>query len=181
MDNKKRSVIWLVRTAGLIALLVATQWATAGFGQFITGTCVNAVLAVAVQVCGLWSGIVVALLSPFWAFLLGIGPKLITVVPVIALGNTVLVLLLYMIIGTGKATILKQALGIVAAAAAKFAVLYLLVVQMLVPLMGDALPVKQVETFRIMFSWPQLVTALAGSILAALVVPVIRKAVTKKV
>ena len=97
MDNKKRSVIWLVRTAGLMALLVATQWATAGFGQFITCTCVNAVLAVAVQVCGLWSGIVVALLSPFWAFLLGSGPKLITVVPVIALGNTVLVLLLYMI------------------------------------------------------------------------------------
>ena len=82
----KNKILWITRTAVMMALLVTLQWATSGLSQFVTGSCVNAVLAVATLTAGLWSGVAVALLSPFCAFLLGIGPKLIQMVPAIALG-----------------------------------------------------------------------------------------------
>lgn len=172
----KKRILWITRTAVLMALLVTLQWATSGLGQFVTGSCVNAVLVVAALTAGLWSGVAVALLSPFCAFLLGIGPKLIQIVPAIALGNVALVLLAAWLLG-GKALFWwGKALGIAAAAAGKFLVLYLAVVQVVIPLMGDALKAKQVETFTAMFSWPQLVTALIGTTIAVLIAPMIRKA-----
>ena len=41
--NKK--VRWITETAVMLALLVALQALTKGFGQFVTGSCVNAVPA----------------------------------------------------------------------------------------------------------------------------------------
>ena len=78
--NKK--VRWITETAVMLALLVALQALTKGFGQFVTGSCVNAVLAVTVLTAGMGSGIVVAVLSPVLANLLGIAP-LILVLPAI--------------------------------------------------------------------------------------------------
>ena len=175
--------MWITRTAVLIALLIALQWVTAGtsafVGQYITGSCVNAVLAVAALTSGLLSGIVVALLSPFCAFLLGIGPKLIQIVPMIALGNVVFVTCLYFLAGKKKPAIWKQGIGLVIAAAAKFATLYLGVVKVLIPLLGDSLKPQQVKTFTAMFSYPQLITALIGGCVALAITPVIRKAIKK--
>ena len=84
--NKK--VRWITETAVMLALLVALQALTKGFGQFVTGSCVNAVLAVTVLTAGLGSGIVVAVLSPVLAYLLGIAPQIL-VLPAIMVGNTV--------------------------------------------------------------------------------------------
>jgi LytS/YehU family sensor histidine kinase len=159
----------------LAALLIALQWATSGTqafaGQYITGSVVNCVLAVAALVGGLWSGATVAVLSPFFAFLLGIGPKLIQIVPCIALGNLTFVLALHFL--REKNRILQVAVS----AAAKFMVLYLAVVKVLIPLMGDALKAPQVKTFTLMFSYPQLITALIGGTLAMLLLPALRKAI----
>ena len=68
MKNKTR---WITRTAVLLALLVIMQAVTKSAGQLVTGSCVNAVLAVSVLVAGLSTGLTVALVSPFAAFLLG--------------------------------------------------------------------------------------------------------------
>jgi hypothetical protein len=138
MKNKIR---WLTRTAVLVALLITVQWATAGTqafaGQYITGSLVNAVLAVAALLCGLSTGLVVAVLSPFFAFALGIGPKLLPIVPMIALGNCVYVLALSLL--TGKAARKwQQIAGVAAAAVAKFLTLYLAVVQILIPILGES-------------------------------------------
>ncbi len=170
----KNKTLWLVRTALLIALLVILQAVTKAGGQFVTGSCVNAVLAVAVLTCGIASGLTVALLSPFLAFLLGIGPALIYIVPAIAVGNGVFVLLLHILC---KKAIWQQVTGLIAAATAKFATLYLLVSVLLC----NILPLKpmQIKTFQAMFSWPQLVTALIGGALALAIVPVIKKAIKK--
>ena len=173
----KNKILRITRTAVMVALLVTLQWVTSGLGQFVTGSCVNAVLVVATLAAGIWSGVAVALISPFCAFLLGIGPNLIQIVPAIALGNVALVLLAAWLLG-GKALFWwGKAFGIAAAAAGKFLVLYLAVVQVFIPLMGEALKPKQVETFTAMFSWPQLVTALIGTTVAVLIVPLIRKAI----
>lgn len=180
MTNKNlhKKILWITTTAMLLALLITLQWATAGTqafaGQYITGTCVNAVLAVAALSGGFWCGAVVALASPFCAFLLGIGPKLLPIVPGIAAGNLVLVALLHLLVGKQKNLLIKGA-GAVAASVAKFLTLFLLVNKVIVPWLGDTIPAKQAQTFAVMFSWPQLVTALLGCALALSLLPLLSK------
>jgi hypothetical protein len=181
MKNSK--IQWITRTAALIALLIALQWATAGTqvfaGQYITGSLVNCVLAVAALFGGLWCGVTVAILSPFCAFALGIGPKLLQIVPCIAAGNIVYVLLLNRLLGGKRHPVWLQGLSLLIAAAAKFGALYAAVVKIVIPLMGSALKAPQVQTFTVMFSWPQLVTALLGGTVALLILPVFQKALQK--
>lgn len=181
MEKTNNKIRWITRTAVLTAMLVAVQWATAGTqafaGQYITGSLVNCVLAMAAMFAGFWSGIAVALLSPLCAFLLGIGPALIQLVPCIALGNCVYVALLWVLTKNWK--LWKGALGVAVAATAKFLTLYVAVVKMLIPVMGEALKAPQVQKFTAMFSIPQLITALAGGTLALLISPLVRKAIQK--
>ena len=62
-------------------------------GQYVTGSLVNLILIASGLMCGLWGGLAVAVLSPICAFFIGIGPAFPQVVPAVALGNAVLVLL----------------------------------------------------------------------------------------
>ena len=68
----KKKTLWLTETAMLIALLIVLQAVTKSWGQIVTGSFVNTVLALSVLTVGLWSGVTVAALSPFFAFMLGI-------------------------------------------------------------------------------------------------------------
>lgn len=163
----------LTRTALLIALLVAVQYLTKSMGQFVTGSCVNLILAVAALIGGLWCGAAVAILSPFCAFLLGIGTPILRLVPAIALGNLVLVVVLALLDRKLRFPG-ANAVGVAAAAVCKFAVLWGVITQLLLPSMG--LPAEKVAALSASFSWPQLVTALIGGALSLLVVPALRKA-----
>lgn len=165
----------IARTAILIALLIALQYATSSLGQFVTGSCVNLVLAVAALFAGLWSGVIVAALSPFFAFLLGIGPKLLPIVPFIALGNLVYVLLLALLDKKLGSSAPQRLCAVVVAAVCKFLTLYVVIVKLVLPMLG--LPEKQVAVMSASFSWPQLVTATIGGCLALAVVPALKKAI----
>lgn len=174
----KKRVLWITETAVMLALLIALQWITKPLGQIVTGSCVNTVLAVTVLLAGMGSGVTVALLSPVFAYLLGIAPQLVTV-PAIMVGNTVFVLLLKLL--TGK-PVWKRITAWLAAAAAKFAVLYVLVVYVICgvasgPLLEQGiLKSPMLTALPTMFAWPQLITALIGGGLAMLLVPVLKKA-----
>lgn len=172
-----RRVLYITETAVMTALLIVLQAAAKPAGQYVTGACVNAVLAVSALAVGLWSGVTVALLSPFFAFLLGIGPQLFPIAPSIAVGNLVFVLLLSLLAGGRDLPLWRRGTAWLAAAFAKFAVLYLLVVKLLCA----ALPLKelQVATFTVMFSYPQLVTALVGGGIALLLTPPLRRALKR--
>ena len=176
--NKK--VRWIAETAVMLALLVALQALTKGFGQLVTGSCVNAVLAVTALVAGLGSGIVVAIVSPVLAYLLGIAPQILTV-PAIMAGNTVFVVVLRLI-AAGSKKPGRQIAAWLAAAAAKFALLYLIVVKLICGVMAPyllaagTLKEPMLKALPATFSWPQLVTALIGGGIALLIVPVLRKA-----
>lgn len=185
----KQKIRWITETAIMLALLVTLQALTKGFGQFVTGSCVNAVLAVAALVGGLSCGLTVALISPVLAFLLGIAPQIITV-PAIMVGNTVFVLLLHFLADKTGKNIGKQIVAWLAAAVAKFAALYLLVVQVICGLASGALLGQKLgenvllappmlEKLPAIFTWPQLITALIGGAVALLIVPVLRKALHK--
>lgn len=179
--NKK--TLWLTQTAMLIALLIVLQAVMSNIGgalgplgsQILTGSFVNAVLALSVLVAGLWSGVVVAALSPFFAYLLGIGPQLIAIVPAIALGNVVYVVVLHLLTKGRQLKDRNTVVAWVVSAVFKFVTLYLVVVQLLCNVL--TLKAPQIATFTTMFSWPQLITALVGGAVALLVAPVIRKAV----
>lgn len=168
-DKIHQRTLWVTRTGVLIALLVVLQWSTSALGQYVTGSCVNAVLAIAALGAGVWSGVAVALLSPFCAKLFGIGPQLIQIIPAIAVGNLVFVLVLHFLCRKQKV------LGLIAAAAAKFLTLYLLVVKFIVPMLAANLKPQQIATFSVMFSYPQLITALIGGAVALVIVPVLKR------
>ena len=170
----KKKTLWITQTAIMLALLIVLQWLTKPLGQIVTGSCVNAVLAVAVLLGGLWCGVTVAVVSPFCAFLLGIGPQLIAIIPAIALGNAVYVLALHFVY---KESLASRIGALLNASLGKFGVLYLVVVELLC----RVLPLKQpqIDTFTAMFSAPQLVTALIGGAVALLIVPVLKKALRR--
>lgn len=168
----KRKTNWLVRTAVLLALLIALQWVTKPLGQLVTGSCVNGVLAVAALLSGPGSGVTIALLSPVFAFLLGIAPNVVTV-PVIMLGNAVFVLLL--------SKIRPAVAAWLTAAAAKFLLLYVLVTVVICGIAADGLlslgvlKAPMIQALPAAFSWAQLITALIGGGLALIICPKLKK------
>ncbi len=188
MNKKLR---WITETAVLLALLICLQWVGSLIStliapwiptpilnqiikQLITGTFVNCVLAVAALYAGLGSGIAIAVISPVCAYFLGIAPNSLTVLPIMA-GNVCYVVLLGLIIGKTVKPFWKQPVGLAAAASVKFGVMYLLVVQLICKLLVPSAPAM----LSVMFSWPQLVTAVSGGIIALAITPVLRKALHK--
>ncbi len=180
MNKKLR---WITETAIMLALLVSLQALTKGFGQLVTGSCVNTILAISVLVGGLGSGITVALISPVLAFLLGIAPQILTV-PAIMVGNTVYVVLLYVIAGRSN-NVVRKAIAWIVAAVAKFGALYGIVVGLICGVLSEGLLAAgtlkppMLKALPATFSWPQLFTALIGGAIALLIVPVLRKALKK--
>ena len=182
--NKK--IRWITETAALLALLVTLQAVTKPLGQMVTGSCVNAVLAIAALFVGMSGGITVAIVSPLCAFLLGIAPNFVTVLPIM-IGNVCFVVLLRLIAGKSHRPVWKQPVALVAAAGAKFTVLYVLVVKVICGVASGALLGKKLgdvvvlappmlKMLPAMFTWPQLFTALIGGGVALCIVPVLRKA-----
>lgn len=175
-------VLWIVRTGVMLALLVALQALTQPLGQqLLTGSCVNAVLAVAALIGGMSCGITIALISPVLAYLLGIAPQLVTV-PAIMVGNTLYVIALALLYAD---PIPRRVLAWLTASAAKAAVLYAIVAGLicgvLAPtlLQNGLLKEPMLMKLPVMFSWLQLFTALIGGALAMVIVPVVKKAMKK--
>ena len=180
--NKK--IRWITETAVMLALLVSLQALTKPMGQLVTGSCVNAVLAISVLLGGRGCGITVAFISPVLAFLLGIAPQILTV-PAIMAGNTVYVVLLSLICDPSGKNMVKQVIAWLVASAAKFATLYAIVVGLICGVMSEpllasgTLKAPMLQALPATFSWPQLFTALIGGAVALAVVPVLKKALHK--
>lgn len=180
--NKK--VRWITETAILLALLVTLQYVTKPMGQLVTGSCVNTVLAIAALFAGLSSGLTIALISPVLAFLLGIAPQILTV-PAIMVGNSVYVVLLYLLADRDGKKLGKQIAAWIIAAAAKFAALYFIVVKLICGVLAESLmaagtlKAPMLKALPATFSWPQLITALIGGAIALTIVPALRKALRK--
>ncbi len=181
MNKKLR---WITETAIMLALLVALQALTNGAGKYITGSCVNMVLAVTVLVAGLPSGLTVALISPVLAYLLGIASNIVTV-PAIMVGNATYVTLLYLLADRRGTKVFKQLLAWLIAAVGKFVVLYALVVWLICGVLGDSLVAAGVlkgpalGMLSVNFSWLQLIAALIGGGVALPIVLLLRKALKK--
>jgi hypothetical protein len=173
---KHKKVLWITRTAVFIALTVALQALTLQLGnQIITGSVVNLMLILSVMLCGLSTGLTVAVFTPVLPTLLGFGPG--PIVPFIALGNMTLVFL-WSFIGNRNIinTYISYITALAAGALGKFLVLYIGVVQIAIPYILN-LPEQGVNLLSVMFSYPQLITAATGGVCATILLPTMKKAV----
>lgn len=160
----------ITRTAILLALAILFQ--TMGrviplgqFNQFVVGPLINACLIVAAAYTGLAGGAFVSVLSPFGAILTGVAIPL-PFAPFIAAGNFILVLAFYLLRK-------KPLLGIASGAVLKFGFL-LASINLFVRFMN--IPSKKAAIMIGTFSWPQLITAIIGGLLALLVLKALEKA-----
>ncbi len=160
VDSTRRNVTmtrWVTRTAILLALTLAFQ--LIGLPQPVTGPAVNAMLILSALLAGPSSGVVIGCLTPIIAWQRGILPApLGPMIPFIALGNAVLVLLFALL----KRRQPYLAIGV--AAVAKYAVLAT-AVRLIV-----TVPPPVAAAMGI----PQLITALAGGVIALLAYRVLR-------
>ena len=92
---------------------------------------------------------------------------------------------MYFIAGKDSRKLFRQVLAWLAAAGAKFAVLYAIVVWLICGVLSQdliasgAMKPPMLKMLPATFSWPQLFTALIGGAVALLIVPVLRKALKR--
>lgn len=191
MNNSLHNkLLWISKTAIFLALLVALQFAL-GFiggaplvGQIITGSVVNLILILTTMVVGVSSGVVVAIISPVMAYVLTGKPPFPIFIPFVAIGNVVLVLITGYFFRKYLAKNEKQDIALksgvlVLGAFAKFATLYLLIVVLALNYLINDIPAPQKTALTLMFSWPQLVTATIGGIIALTLSKPVAKIVAK--
>ena len=183
-DTRER-ILWITRTAVFIALLLIAQFLTATFGnQYVTGSIVNMILIVSVLLCGPATGLTVGVLSPLFSVFIGIGAAFPPLIPFQMAGNISIVLVWFALdrlVKTdapgrqGKARKVFFYIAPAAGAAVKFLVLYVGVVLIAVPYIFG-LPEAQSAAISLVFSYPQLITAFIGGMVALTIGPPIRKA-----
>lgn len=178
----KRISLFISRTAVLLALVLASQ----AIGliipeqltkQLIVGSLVNFILFIAVMGVGLAGASIIAVTNPFLVLLFQTAPlNNIALVPFLALGNFILVLAFYLFekLINKKFFNSKRIFTLLSiAASAIFKGVYLWFVflniaRLFVPNVPDPVVLA--------FSYPQLITASIGGILAFFVIPALRKA-----
>lgn len=174
---------FITRTALGVALVVVAQligklipsiaviFGPFSVSQLITGTLVNCVLVVFTLRVGVWSGVVIGILSSILATLLGVGPIVPAVTPLIAAGNALICVAFWLVAVRAKKNVVAAS---VAGAVVKCAFLWLTVPAVLA-LVGA--PEKQAAMLGIMFSWPQGITALCGGLLGGYIAKLVKRAV----
>lgn len=149
----------LTKAAVLLAIAIVFQ--ITKMGQYVTGTGINAVLITAVGVCGLPWAIAIGLMTPMMAVLLGVQPPpTIVLVPFIMAGNMIYVVLFRLL------KKYNEYIGVIAAALAKFVLLYTA---------ANIIVYKLPAPIKLAFSFPQLITAIAGGAVALIILKIVYK------
>ncbi len=177
-----KQIKWITQTALLLALALVFQSLRAvlpkimipGLGesdQLVIGSLVNTVLIVSSLTVGLSSGIVIAIATPLVAFMQG-ELAFPIMLPFVALGNIVIVLVVGLLYDKNKI------FALVSGSIAKFVTIFLTITLIASPIIVGGLPadkglaVKTMLTFK--FGYPQLFTALLGSIISLLILPILK-------
>lgn len=166
----------LIQVAVMLVILVLLQLVTKPLGQIATGICECFIIAVTTLSVGFSSGLFLALVSPYTAYLLGIGPKIILIEPAICAANMFFMMILFIFISRKRKAV-KWAVrmaGVLMAGTARFALLNMGVTNLVIP----DLDITEAQTQELIsfFAWPQLVVGVIGALLAALIYPRLRKA-----
>lgn len=152
--------IKIVTLVQFLVLLSAAIFAPLAHNQIITGSIVNATLFIAAATLGLEGAIMIGVLPSFFALLAGTLPMMLApLIPFIILSNAVLIITFIYLKKT------NYWLKIIIAAGFKF--IFLSTASLLITKLLFSGKIAMVATT--MFSWPQLLTALIGGVLAGMI------------
>jgi len=147
------------------------------------------VLILTVMLFGLYSGVAVAAISPWFAFILpiAIGPGRWELIPLISLGNVAMVVIWHFICKIKvNPEIIPQVIALVAGAVAKYLIIYLGQVYFIIPHIilpsldapAGVIP-PPIQTMMHAMSYPQLITATIGGVIAIGLIPILKMALKK--
>ncbi|MBD3383702.1 ECF transporter S component [candidate division KSB1 bacterium] len=173
-DNRiKNNSRFMATLALLTAATIAFEML--GLPQPITGPVVNMMLFLTTLLLNSTAGVLLGCITPLMALLRGqLPPPLLPMVPFIMLANAGLVLVFRIV---RRSVTMRQRyktnyiLAVVLASAIKFVILYSAVEILLPAFIGKSLP----RPFVLAMSFPQLITAITGGVLAFLIYRVIKK------
>lgn len=158
-----KSIAWFV---GLMAVAIILPRFV--HNQFVTGPIVNATLFLGAYYLGNGGAILVGLVPSVVALSSGLLPMpLAPMVPFIMISNAILIVVF------NWARKLHFGSGVIISSLAKYAFLYLSSIFIIKTILPNALAVK---AMAVMMAWPQLVTALAGAVIAFGIVKILKKA-----
>lgn len=156
-----------VTAAQFIVLLMAAIFAPAINVQLLTGTLVNATLFLGAVLIGVPAAILIGIIPSLVSSVTGLLPAvMLPMVPFIILGNAVLIVIF--------AVLRKRSYfrAVILASLAKFALLS----SVSSFVIGYFVPAKVASNLAVMMSYPQLLTALSGGMLAYAVLGILKKA-----
>ena len=173
--KKKNKTVFISRLALLVSLTVIVQ--IAGFPQPITGPLINFLLFITATLLGRIAGMTLGSLTPLIALLRGQLPAVLApLVPFIAIANSILVLIYYLLNYKTNMQIafierLKIYIAIFFAAVAKY-LFFVLTVKIIFPIISD---ISIPERIALVLLTPQLLTALAGGILFIIILKIMNR------
>ena len=162
----KKALRFITRTAILTALTIGFQYM--GFPQMVTGPVVNMFLLMAVSLVNVFSGIVVGIITPIMGFQIGIlKASMAPMIPWVIAGNATYCILFAVILYLFKSrnNVLTKTISAIPAAFAKFSILSL----------GVRVIATLPDAMAKMMQGTQLVTALIGGVLAAILSELLKK------
>jgi len=163
----------LVQTGLMLALALVFQIGFASFAQIVVGPLVNMVLFITVMMVSPVSAMLVGVLTPLIAFLLGI-MGMFPLVPVLAIGNMLLVIV-FSLFYRQKNLFLNEYIGLFVSALVKF-VFLALAVRIIVPLFVPKVPPVLVTAL----SFNQFLTAMVGGVFALIIVKTLNQVLYQK-
>jgi hypothetical protein len=174
MSNNFTQTRFVTRTALLLALVIVVQMTGRLIpnNNFIVGPLVNACLLVSTVLAGVWSGIIIAVVSPFASLINNHSPvaaALLPFAPFVAVGNSVYIMSYYLY--KKKSPLAGISIG----SALKFAFLYS-AIRLFLRIFNFS---KFAKILLLLFGWPQLVTALLGGILALAVIKALKGSIAE--
>jgi len=165
-------------TAAFLAMTIVIQFL--GLPQFITGPVINAVLAAASILVGFVPAVFLGCVTPAVALFRGQLPAVLApMVPFIALGNSVFILLFGTVISRlhekgSKTTVFISGLAVVSAALAKTLVLYGSITVLVPLLFGIDIP----PALAYMMATPQFITAVIGGVTALVFIRILHNSLS---
>ena len=170
MNNNISKTQFLTRTALILALTITFQLVGRFIphNNFVVGPLVNMCLLVATAFTGVWSGVIIAVVSPFASLINNHAPvaaALLPFAPFVAIGNILFVVSYYFL--RKKSQLLSVLIG----AVLKFG---FLMGAITIFLKIFSFP-KFAKVLILLFGWPQLITAVVGGVMALLVIQIMEK------
>lgn len=165
---KKTSVKTITLTSLLLAICVISQFIK-NANVYITGSIVNACLIISVICCGVYSGVILSVVTPITSFFITGSPIIMAVpiiMPLIVAGNIILVICICLLKDRyKKLMIIPMIIGVVLKSVFMGITISLLVLSFFLP---EKMLAKK-EVFQFTFSVVQLVTGIIGSVLASII------------